>query len=58
MVSGLPAARGSYDVVLGGGGIIGCASAYFLAKRIPAERICVVERDPKVSALANSQRTG
>lgn len=39
--------------MLGGGGIIGCASAFFLASRIPAERICVVERDPSVSALAD-----
>ena len=53
MVTSWPAVRGSYDVVLGGGGIIGCASAYFLAKRIPAERICVIERDPSVSALLN-----
>ena len=51
MVTSLAALRGSYDVVVGGAGIIGCASAYFLAKRIPAERICLIERDPSVSAL-------
>ena len=51
MVTSWPAVRRYYDVVLGGGGIIGCASAYFLARRIPAERICVIERDPRVSSL-------
>ena len=31
-----------------GGGIMGCASAFFLAKRMPPEQITVIERDPKV----------
>lgn len=38
----------SYEVVIAGGGIMGCASAYFLAKRMPPQRILVVERDPMV----------
>ena len=37
-----------YDVVIAGGGIMGCASAYFLAKRILPSSICVLERDSKV----------
>ena len=37
-----------YDVVIAGGGIMGCSSAYFLASRIPPSSICVVERDTKV----------
>ena len=40
--------RNGYDVVIAGGGIMGCASAFFLAKRMPPEQITVIERDPKV----------
>ena len=43
--------RGQYDVVVAGGGIMGCSSAYFLAQRIPGSSICVIERDPKVTML-------
>ena len=39
----------SYDVVIAGGGVMGCSSAYFLAKRMPGSSICIVERDPNVS---------
>lgn len=38
----------TYSVVIAGGGIMGCSSAYFLAQRIPPSSICVVERDSKV----------
>ena len=36
------------DVVIAGGGIMGLASAYFLAKRIDPTRICIIERDNQV----------
>lgn len=36
----------SYDVVLIGGGIMGCATAYSLAAADPTVRVLVVERDP------------
>ena len=40
--------EGSYDIVIAGGGIMGCSSAYFLAKRRPPSSICIVERDTEV----------
>ena len=36
-------------MVIGGGGIMGCSSALFLAQRVQPSSICIVERDPKVS---------
>ena len=46
--------RDQYDVVIAGGGIMGCSSAYFLAQRIPGSSICVIERDPKVGCLISN----
>ena len=43
-----PLLRDGYQVVVAGGGIMGCSSAYFLAKRMPPEQILVVEKDPTV----------
>ena len=42
------AAGRRYDVVIAGGGIMGCSSAFYLARRKPGKDICVIERDPKV----------
>ncbi len=38
----------SYEVIIGGGGIMGCSSAFFLAQRMRPSSICIVEKDPKV----------
>jgi FAD-dependent oxidoreductase domain-containing protein 1 len=38
-----------YHVILGGGGIMGCTSAYFLTKRFSPSEICIIERDPTYS---------
>lgn len=40
--------RDQYDVVIAGGGVMGCSSAYFLARRIPGHSVCIIERDTKV----------
>ena len=38
-----------YDVVIIGGGIMGCATAYFLANRVMDQlKVLVIERDPTV----------
>jgi len=37
-----------HDVVIVGGGVMGWSSAFFLARRIPGDSICVIERDTKV----------
>lgn len=50
--------RKHYDVVMAGGGIMGCASAYFLAKRINPDRICVVERDPSYKCASSALAVG
>ena len=34
-----------YDVIMAGGGIMGCCAAYFLAQRVPPTSLCVIERD-------------
>eukprot|EP00118_Oscarella_pearsei_P011469 m.77444 g.77444 ORF g.77444 m.77444 type:complete len:65 (+) comp36032_c0_seq7:855-1049(+) len=40
--------RTHFDVCIVGGGIMGSASAYFLAKTMPASSIVVIERDATV----------
>ena len=39
-------ATSSYDVVVAGGGVVGCSVAYHAALADPRLKICVVERDP------------
>ncbi|HYC44441.1 MAG TPA: FAD-dependent oxidoreductase [Burkholderiales bacterium] len=46
-----------YEVVIIGGGVIGCAAAYFL-KVAGVERICVVEPDPTYAKAATPVATG
>ena len=38
-----------YDVVIGGGGVMGSSAAFFLKSRDPLLKVAVVERDPTVS---------
>jgi len=38
-----------YDVVIVGGGLMGCSSAYHLISHDPSLRVCIVEKDPMVS---------
>lgn len=40
-----------YDVAIAGGGIMGLATAYFLAARTDGKKICVIEKDPSVSLI-------
>ncbi|HUF40010.1 MAG TPA: FAD-binding oxidoreductase [Anaerolineales bacterium] len=35
-----------FDVILAGGGVMGCATAYYLLKTDPSIRVAVVEKDP------------
>lgn len=32
-------------MIIGGGGVMGCSSAYFLSQRISPNKICIIERD-------------
>jgi len=36
----------TYDIIIAGGGIMGCATAYYLISADPTLKIAVVERDP------------
>ena len=38
--------KSSYDVIIVGGGIMGCSTAYYLVKTDPKLKVVVVERDP------------
>ena len=38
-----------HDVVIVGGGLMGCSTAYHLISHDPSLRVCIVERDPSVS---------
>lgn len=42
-----------YDVCIVGGGVMGSASAFFLASRMPRKSVCVIERDFSVSTRPN-----
>ena len=46
--AGKKACGGGYDVIIAGGGIMGCSSAFFLAQRVSPSSICIIERDPTV----------
>ena len=36
----------SYDAIMVGGGVMGCATAYYLMKQDPQLRVAIVEKDP------------
>jgi len=40
-----------YDVIIAGGGLMGCSTAYHLMSHDPSLRVCIVEKDPTVSIL-------
>ena len=39
-------AGNSYDVIMVGGGVMGCATAYYLLKAEPQLRVALIEMDP------------
>ena len=43
-----------HDVVIVGGGLMGCSTAYHLISHDPSLRVCIVERDPSVSSNIDS----
>lgn len=46
-----------FDVAIIGGGVIGCAAAYFM-KRMSIGRVCIIEPDPTYSKAATPLATG
>jgi glycine/D-amino acid oxidase-like deaminating enzyme len=45
---------GTYDVVMVGGGIMGCSTAYHILKRDRSVKLAVVERDPTYSRASTT----
>ncbi len=50
----------SEDIVIIGGSIVGCATAYYLAQAgaMSGRRICIVEKDPTYSACSTARSAG
>lgn len=47
------------DVVIVGGAVVGCATAYYLVQSgVPGERIAVVERDPSFATCSTARSAG
>jgi len=36
----------TYDVIMAGGGVMGCATAYYLLKNDPRVKVAIIEKDP------------
>jgi FAD-dependent oxidoreductase domain-containing protein 1 len=47
-----------YDVVVIGGGIMGCSTAYFLKARAPGADICIIEPDPTYELASTLRASG
>ncbi|SMP60619.1 NAD(P)/FAD-dependent oxidoreductase [Noviherbaspirillum suwonense] len=50
--------RAKYDVVIAGGGILGCYVAYFLKQRNPAIDVAVIEADPTYEYASTVRASG
>ena len=48
--------KNDYDVIIVGGGIMGSASAYYLAREDSSLNLAVVERDPAYTRASTTQR--
>ena len=40
------AGENAYDVIMVGGGVMGCATAYYLLKNDPQAKVAIIEKDP------------
>ena len=38
--------KNMYDVIMVGGGVMGCATAYYLLKNDPQVKVAIIEKDP------------
>jgi FAD-dependent oxidoreductase domain-containing protein 1 len=54
----MTAQRSKYDVLIAGGGIVGCYVAYFLKQRNPAIEVAVIEPDPTYEFASTVRASG
>lgn len=50
--------QSKYDVLIAGGGIVGCYVAYFLKQRSPAIEVAVIEPDPTYEYASTVRASG
>ena len=50
--------RPKFDIVVIGGGILGCATAYFLLRESPTLSLCVIEPDPTYEFASTLRASG
>jgi FAD-dependent oxidoreductase domain-containing protein 1 len=50
--------RAKYDVMIAGGGIVGCYVAYFLKQRNPGIEVAVIEPDPTYEYASTVRASG
>jgi FAD-dependent oxidoreductase domain-containing protein 1 len=55
---GMTMALGKYDVLIAGGGIVGCYVAYFLKQRNPGIAVAVIEPDPGYAFASTVRASG
>ncbi len=48
----------NFDIAILGGGILGCATAYFLLKESPGLSVCVIEPDPTYEFASTLRASG
>ncbi|MBW2095800.1 MAG: FAD-dependent oxidoreductase, partial [Deltaproteobacteria bacterium] len=49
-----PAKHSVYDVIIVGGGVMGCSSAYYLTKADRSLKVAVIERDPSYTKASTT----
>lgn len=54
----MPAAEGHFDVIMIGGGVMGCATAYYLLKSDPDLNVAIVEMDPTYEKSSSALSDG
>jgi glycine/D-amino acid oxidase-like deaminating enzyme len=50
--------NGNYDVIIIGGGVMGCATAYYLLKLDQSLRVAIIERDPSYERASTTLSDG
>jgi len=54
----MPVAEGNFDVIMVGGGVMGCATAHYLLKADPDLKVAIVEMDPTYEKSSSALSDG